>query len=181
MLFEPKTVRLKNGEECLLRSPTEEDAEGMLAYLKTCSEETDFVMRYPEECSDTYEQEQKYLASVAAADTNMMIACEVGGKIVGNCQINFNKWMKARHRAKVAIAIVKAYWNLGIGTVFFEEMIKAAEQRGVTQLELEFIEGNVRGRALYEKMGFRIISYQPDAIRLKDGTMLGEYAMIKKL
>ena len=34
---------------------------------------------------------------------------------------------------------------------------------------------------LYEKFGFRIAGILPDAIRLKDGTLLNEYRMVKKL
>ena len=48
-------------------------------------------------------------------------------------------------------------------------------------MELDFVEGNTRARALYEKMGFRITGVRPDAIRLRDGTMLNEYSMIKRL
>ena len=33
----------------------------------------------------------------------------------------------------------------------------------------------------YEKLGFRIIGVKPNAIRLKDGTLLNEYSMIKEL
>ena len=51
----------------------------------------------------------------------------------------------------------------------------------ITQLELDFVEGNVRARHLYEKMGFRITGMRPDAIRLRDGTMLNEYSMVKRL
>lgn len=49
------------------------------------------------------------------------------------------------------------------------------------QIELEFVEGNVRARQLYEKMGFRITGVRPNAIRLKDGTLLNEYTMIKEI
>ena len=49
------------------------------------------------------------------------------------------------------------------------------------QMELEFAEGNSRARALYEKMGFRIAGLRPDAIRLKDGTLLNEYIMVRKM
>ena len=34
---------------------------------------------------------------------------------------------------------------------------------------------------LYEKMGFRITGVKPDAIRLKDGTFVNEYMMVKKM
>jgi hypothetical protein len=36
-------------------------------------------------------------------------------------------------------------------------------------------------RALYEKMGFRICGIKPNAIRLKDGTLLNMYAMIREI
>ena len=90
--------------------------------------------------------------------------------------------MKTRHRAEVAIALLKEYWGQGIGTRLFEEMIALAREKGDTlQLELDFVEGNTRARALYEKMGFRITGVHPNAIRLKDGTMLNEYSMVKQL
>lgn len=86
------------------------------------------------------------------------------------------------HRASVAIAILGEYWNQGIGTRLFEEMIRIAQEReGLLQLELEFIEGNTRARHLYEKMGFRISGVRPNAIRLKDGTLLNEYMMIRRM
>ena len=42
------------------------------------------------------------------------------------------------------------------------------------------IEENENAIRLYEKMGFRMVSAIPDAIRLKDGTRLKEYYMIKE-
>ena len=64
----------------------------------------------------------------------------------------------------------------------FEEMIRVCEAReGVLQIELDFIEGNSRARGLYEKMGFRIVGVRPNAIRLKDGTLLNEYSMIREI
>ena len=93
-----------------------------------------------------------------------------------------DRHIKTRHRASVAIALLKEYWNLGIGTRMLQELVHISEQRGdILQLELDFIEGNVRARALYEKMGFRITGIKPDAIRLKDGTLLNEYMMVRKI
>ena len=64
----------------------------------------------------------------------------------------------------------------------FEEMEKLSLNKPYVQiLELDFVEGNTRARALYEKMGFKIIGRRPSAICLKDGTLLDEYMMQKKL
>ena len=64
----------------------------------------------------------------------------------------------------------------------FEELIQIAKKRdGVRQVELEFMEGNNRARSLYEKMGFRITGVKTDAMRMKDGTFVNEYMMMKLL
>ena len=62
----------------------------------------------------------------------------------------------------------------------FEAMLAAARERGVRQVELDYIDGNDRARALYEKMGFVRIAEHPDAIRLKDGSFRSLVFMMKK-
>lgn len=181
MIYEGKIVQLKDGREAVLRTPKIDDAAQMLDYLRTTSTETEFVIRYPDECNDTEEEESAFLQKIIDSPLNMMIACEIGGKIVGNCQLMLHGRLKTRHRAGVAIALTREYWGLGIGTIMFEEMIRIAKSHDIQQIELEVIEGNVRAMGLYRKMGFEIVAEKPDAIRLKDGTMLKEFLMIKKL
>lgn len=181
MKFGPKQIQLKDGRWATLRSPVAEDAAAMLEYLKHTSAETEFVIRYPEECTDTIERESAFLQQTLDSDLNQMIACEIDGIIAGNCTIMFHGRMKTRHRAGVAIAIIQDYWDMGIGSAMFEEMIATARSRGVRQLELEVIQGNSRAMGLYEKFGFRVVAEKPNAIRLKDGTSLSEYIMIRKL
>ena len=90
--------------------------------------------------------------------------------------------MKIRHRASIGIVLLSEFWNQGIGTRLFQELLRIAEENpNLIQLELDFIEGNNRARALYEKMGFRVTGVKPDAIRLKDGTLLNEYSMIREI
>lgn len=183
MVFKETEFILKDGRRALLRSPAEDDAAEMLRFIQKASGETDFLLKYPEEYDEfTLEQEKEFINGAYFNNNALMIACVVDGKIAGNCQISFNTGMKERHRASVAIGLLQEYWNLGIGTRMFEELIRAAKERGgIVQIELDFIEGNTRARHLYEKMGFRITGVKPDAIRLKDGTFINEYMMVKKL
>ena len=119
------------------------------------------------------------------AGTILGVSCltdYVDGKIAGNCEISFRGGMKTSHRAIVAIAILKEYWNLGIGSAMFSELVSAAEARPETEIvELEFVEGNDRAKALYEKYGFQIVGERPNAFKLKDGRLLKEYFMQKEL
>ena len=183
MLIPDIAFTLKDGRQALLRCPKEEDIEGTLDYLRTTAAETEFILRTPEECAKyTYEGEKAFFENKNASPNELMLMCVVEGQVAGNCEISFRTGLKTRHRAGIGIALKREYWNLGIGTRMFEAMIDVARKReGVLQLELEFVEGNARARHLYEKMGFRITGYRPDAIRLSDGRLVNEYEMTLKL
>ena len=182
MHFHEKTILLKDGRHALLRSPSVEDAEALLHFLRSLSAETDFVLACPEESQRmTLEQETAFIRGKAESENCLFLICEVDGQLAGTCEVNFFTHMKTAHRSAVAIGVRSAYWNLGIGTAMFQTMIDAARARGLSLLELEFIEGNARARALYEKMGFRIVAVKPDAFRLGDGKLYNEYMMQLRL
>ena len=183
MIIDPRTIILKDGRTAILRSPDPDDAEKMIHYMITSSGETEFLLRYPEEASNyTIESEEKLLKEKNASPNEAFVACYVEGKIAGNSAIFFDTKLKTKHRASVAIALLREFWGLGIGTEMLAELIGIAQKReGVMQLELDYIEGNVRARALYEKVGFRITGVRPNAVRLKDGTLLNEYMMVKQI
>ena len=182
MKFDAKTVTLKDGRSAVLRLPTASDAEDMLNYLIETAGETEFLLAYPEERQGmTVEKEAAFIGRMTQDENCLFLVCEVDGRVAGCCQVDFQTRMKTAHRGTVAIGLRKAYWGLGIGTAMFREMIGISRRRGLMILELEFIEGNTRARALYEKMGFRIVGMRPDGIRLRDGTMRNEYLMQLRL
>ena len=183
MTIKPFDFKLKDGRTATLLSPRDEDINGVIEYLKISAAETEFILRYPEECDKyTYDAEKAIFDRMNASEDEAMLICLVDGKVAGNCGIHFSNKLKTRHRAGVAIALCKEFWNLGIGTRMFEEMEKLALTKPYVQiLELDFVEGNTRARALYEKMGYKITGRRPEAICLKDGKLLDEYMMQKKL
>ena len=182
MIFEAKEIVLKDGTQALLRSPRVEDAQAMLDYLMVTAAETEFVLAYPEERAGmTLEQEERFIQGMIDSPSSVMLLCEVDGRLAGNCQLSMNGRIKTKHRGRVAIALYKEFWGRGIGTAMFTELIALSERFGLEQMELEFIEGNERGRALYEKMGFEIVGAIPDAYKLKDGSLRKEYLMVKKI
>jgi len=181
MIFEPKPITLKNGQTATLQTPDVQDAAKLLAYIKKACGETDFLARYPEEWNIGIEQEEAWINRLRTAAGTLDISCYIDGAIIGNCEINFMPGLKTAHRATIAIAILKEYWGLGIGSAMFEQLIAAAQQRGTEIMELELIRGNERALRLYEKFGFRIVSERPNAYKLKDGTYLSEIYMQKYL
>lgn len=181
MVFEEKRIILKNGKTAVLSTPNVEDAEKMLNHIKQSCAETEYLSRYPEEYTIGVDQEVEWINRLRTSPNALTITCYVDGQVAGNCEINFKSGIKISHRASIGISIAKKYWNLGIGTAMFEEMIMLAQQRDIEIVELEFIEGNERAKHLYEKFGFQIVAEKPNAFKLKDGTYLKEFFMQKYL
>ncbi len=182
MIFSEKKLALRNGETAVLRSPERADAAEMLEYIKKACGETDFLLRNPEEWDDvTVEKEADWVEQLRNAPNRVAMTCFVGRKAIGNCELAFFTGKKTAHRATIAIAIHRDYWNMGIGSAMLEEMIREAEKHGIEIMELEFIEGNDRARHLYEKFGFRVIAEKPNAFKLKNGTYCSEFHMQKRM
>jgi len=178
MIFNEKAIELKNGTQAILKNPTVDDAAELLECMRQICSETHYLLRYPEEWNDfTVEREVKWIEANQNSDSNLFICCYVDGKIAGNCNIDFHKGIKVAHRAVIGIALLKEYWGLGIGTAMIEELIKVARKNGTDILELEYIEGNERGKRLYDKLGFKAVCKKPNAFKLKDGTYLSEIHM----
>lgn len=182
MKFAAKTITLKDGREAVLQSPRPEDAAGLIEFIKTTSGETEFLARYPEEWGFlTVEKEEAWANRMAEAPDALAITAYIDGRVVGNADITFRGGIKTSHRAVISIAILHDYWGLGIGSAIFEGLLAAAKEKGVMLVELEYMEGNERGRRLYEKFGFKIVAEKPNTYRLRDGSMRGEVHMQKYL
>ncbi len=183
MIINAISFTLKDGRNAVIRSPKEEDAAQLVDMLFKTAEETPYLLRAPEDCIGRYtiEKEVQVIKDKTADNNSAFLVCEVDGIVTGTCDISWRTQRKVKHRASIGIGLLKEYWGLGIGTKMFEVMLGIARERGVTQVELDYVEGNTRARALYEKLGFRISGVIPDAIKLDDNTYLNEYSMVKKL
>ena len=179
--FETQTVALKDGREAVLRLPKKQDAAELLYCYKAMAGETEFLLSSPEDIRFTVEGEERFIENALENEGLLLLVCEMDGHIMGDCEIRRMPAAKARHRANIGISLRKAVWNQGIGTAMFRALIAQAKAWGLTQIELDFIEGNARARALYEKMGFRIVGCIPNAIRQKDGRLMHEYKMIREM
>lgn len=97
MIINDVWFELKDGRKALLRSPKEEDVESTLEYLKVSAGETEYILRYPEECGTYTAEGEKILFEHKNASPNeAMIMCIVDGKVVGNCEISFFKGIKKK-------------------------------------------------------------------------------------
>ena len=182
MNIQEKTILLKSGEICTLRSPTSSDAGAMLEYLRQTSEETDFMLRCSDEVTLSEEEEIGYLESVAASPRSLMLAAFVNGRLLGACGIYpLGERRKIRHRATFGIALKREAWGRGIAAAMIAETAAYAKEMGYEQIELEVVSVNERAIRLYKKCGFEYYGTRQNAFKLQDGSYYAENLMMKRL
>ena len=182
MNIHESTVMLRDGTAVTLRSPEPADAAQLNEYLRRTSGETHFMVRYPEECSQTLAAAQARLQAIADDERNFMLAAFLDGELVANCGITaMSGNFKMRHRASLGISIRQKAWGLGLGTILISRALEQAKENGFTQVELGVFADNERARRLYRKLGFVEMGCIPKAFYLKDGTYRDEVQMVKFL
>lgn len=83
MLIKDFEFTLKDGRTAIIRSPRDEDIQGTLDYLYKSAGETEFILRYPEECVKyTAEAEKALFERMNESDNETMLVCIVDGIIV---------------------------------------------------------------------------------------------------
>ena len=161
-----KTIRLKDGRECILRSCTAQDAPAALEIFLLTHAQTDYLQTYPDEIGMTVEQEAQFLRDKAESRDEVELCAEVDGKIAGLAGIHgVGKTDKVKHRAEFGISIDRAYWALGIGRALVRECIECARQAGYAQLELGVVGDNEKALALYKSEGFVEYGRNPKGFR----------------
>ena len=150
-----KTIKTKNGLDCLLRGAAADDAEAVIEIFQATHAETDFLLTYPDENKLTLEGEREFLAGHAASANAIEILAIIDGQIVGSAGFApVGDKEKLRHRAEFGVSVRKAFWGLGIGRALTEACIECAKAAGYKQIELDAVADNKAALALYRSVGF---------------------------
>ena len=161
-----KTIRLKNGSICHLRSATAQDGQAVLENFNTTHAETDFLLTYPEESSFTADQESDFLARKLESPNEIELLAIVDGRVVGTAGVDaLGRKYKLRHRAEFGVSVLRDYWGLGIGGALLDSCIECARRAGFLQLELTAVADNESALALYKKKGFSEYGRNPLGFR----------------
>lgn len=165
-----RELTLQNGQTCILKTASADDAADVLRNLRLTSQETDNMLRCADEITLTEEQERVYLAGVERSSDAILICAVVDGVLAGAAGFNpVGTAERCRHRAEFGISVQRKFWGMGIGTAALAAVVDAARQAGYEQLELDVVVSNRRAIALYQKFGFIKYGLHPGGFRYRDG------------
>ena len=163
-----------------IRPATPDDAAAFLALRQQVDEETRFMMLEPGERQATVEQERERLINTAKADNKQTFLAEDDGRLVGWLWANGGDFRRNHHMVHIVIGLREAYTGQGIGKRLFEVCEQWTREQHLHRLELTVMTHNLRGIALYKKMGFEIEGTARHQMKV-DGEYVDLHFMAKML
>lgn len=148
-----------------IKKPSAEDAAAMLDYLKQIGRETDNLTFGGEGLPLTAEEEAACIARAANSPDEWMMVAKEAGRIIGDISLT-RLPRRMQHRGDLGMAVLREYWNRGVGTALLREAIRFAKENGFTCLDLQVRCDNLAAIHLYEKFGFQKIGTHPCFFRM---------------
>lgn len=147
-----------NGERIVIRYPTMEDVDILLAYINELSTEQTYVGAQGEQHSR--EDEEKYVKSVLEnmeKNFSFQILLFCDGKLSGGADVQGNRAGAVKYLAGLGIALLKPARGKGLGTLLMQTLLNETRKDlpHVTMVKLSCFGENVPGSKLYAKFGFK--------------------------
>ena len=174
-----KKKELKDGRILNIRIPEAEDkdAQELLDHVKKINQETDFLIREPDEFEFTIKKQKNFIQARINSDINLFMVGEIDGVIIGSCMLNGSPLRREKHKVDLGISIQKDYWGLGIGRSLIAVAIDWAKTKNIEKVTLKVDTSNYRAVALYESLGFEVEGRLMKDKYLSGGTYRNSYLM----
>ncbi len=111
----------------------------------------------------------------------MLVAATEDGEVAGSVQLSLAQKENGRHRAEVQKLLVHSrYRHQGLGRRLMDAIEHEAQQRGITLLVLDTIEGEL-AEQLYLKLGYARVGEIPNYASFPDGRLWATVIFYKEL
>lgn len=165
------TVHTLAGEPLTLRSPAEDDASALLAYLRALFAESWRNLNWPPSRFETttVADEVKFISGLNADPDSLYVAVFSGSTIVAGAHVASEKTGFGAHVGTLGLSVLASHRRRGLGSLLLGRTLDAARDAGLTQVLLRVRTFNEDAWRLYERHGFRRVGVLHGVARLPDG------------
>ena len=142
-----------------------EDAAEILDFLKLIGGETDNLTFGAEGMPFTAQAEAEYIKSLENSCDGVMLIAKNDGRIIGSASLN-RLPRRMSHRGDFSVAVVREYWNCGVGGKLLNAIVDFARENSFEIIELQVRSDNLSAIRLYEKHGFQKICTYPSFFKI---------------
>ncbi len=147
----PKTVKLKDGSEVLVRLMDQGDQDRLLGFFKGIPEAERVFLR------EDMTKPEAMAARVRALERGRLIAlvAEAGARIVGDATLQRRPTHWLYHVAEVHVVVDSAYRRVGLAHNLLYELFDLAREEGIDTLLAEMMAEQEAAISLFERLGFK--------------------------
>lgn len=174
---------LPNGQSLVIRLPELDEAAALMHCLQQMTRESDFLLHTPEEALGMdIPGERAFIKSFRDQPNHLLLVAVVDGFIVGYLTVTQGRFYKQAHTGEMGIAILRNYWNLGIGRRLMTAMVRWAEEHPLLELiYFQVFAHNEKAIQLYRNFNFQECGRLPGGIRQKDGRRIDLVTMCRRV
>ena len=162
----------------IIERATAKDAAAMIEYLKQIGGETDNLTFGSEGLPITLEAEEAYIKQMEKSCNDIMLVAKMNGKIIGDASLS-RLPRRMSHRGDLGVAVVKEYWNQGIGTQLMSKILDFAKENSFEIIDLQVRSDNLRAIHLYERYGFQKIGTHPVFFKINNEYISFDYMCLR--
>ncbi len=155
-----------------------DDAEAILEYLKKVGSETDNLTFGSEGLSLSVEEEVAYIKELENSGDGVLFVAKDNGRIIGDAGLD-RLPRRMHHRADLGIAVLKEYWNKGVGSRLLTEIIKFAKENSIGVIDLQVRSDNAAAIALYKRFGFKKLGTHMSFFKMENEDIPFDYMYLK--
>ena len=150
-MFEPRTVKLKDDKDVIIRTMKKEDLEGSLAFFRALSEEDRLSLRGD---FTTRESIEERIREMEEGIVKRLVAV-ADGTIVGDGALELSHFGWERHIAELRLIVSTPYQHKGLGMLLAGALYDVAASTGIEEIVVKMMGTQTAALRIFQKLGFR--------------------------
>lgn len=115
-------------------------------------------------------------------DGRVFVAVSADGTVLGTAEMHPNQPAQGSHVANAGFMVAAAAGGQGVGRALCRHVLAAAKDEGYLAMQFNaVVETNVRAVALWESLGFQVMTTIPRAYRHPAAGLVGLHVMYREL
>ena len=150
-MFEPRTVRLKDGREVLIRAMKREDLEASFDFFRALTGEDRLSLRRDVTIREAIEERIREMEE-GAVKRLVAVADEA---IVADGALEFSHFGWERHVAELRLFVATEYQRKGLGMLMAGALYDLAASAGIEEIVVRMMASQTAALRIFHKLGFR--------------------------
>ena len=148
----PRVVRLRGGEELLLRPATGGDEPALVDFFAALPKEDRQFLR-----DDVTDRSviHRWMSSIDYSRVYPLLGLH-GGKVVADGTLHCNAFGWSKHVGELRVVVARDWQRKGVAQAVIHELVGLAHERGLEILEALVLEGQHGAQRSMEALGFHV-------------------------